>query len=161
MAAAESNALMVQQLSRQLYAVSEIAESLTLRLLAMEERFEQLHLNAMSAGSDPAPDKASQQLLDDSGDRLRHLQGLLDEEAPGQVLELVTPAADEIEMASDCVDESISDREELDDIEDEFEPSLNETVYVDDPQIEPAHGQVNDQDDDDQDDNDQIDLLSA
>ena len=150
MAAAESNALMVQQLSRQLHAVSEIAESLTLRLLAMEERFEQLHLNALSAGSDPAPDEASQQLLDDSGDRLRHLQGLLDEDAPGQVLELVTPSADE--MASGCVDEAISDREDLD----ELEPSLNETVYVDDPQIDPAHDQLNDQDE-----NDQIDLLSA
>lgn len=155
MAAAESNALMVQQLSRQLHAVSEIAESLTLRLLAMEERFEQLQLNALSAGSDPAPDEASQQLLDDSGDRLRHLQGLLDEDAPGQVLELVTPSADE--MASGCVDEAISDREDLD----ELEPSLNETVYVDDPQIDPAHDQLNDQDDDDQDENDQIDLLSA
>lgn len=160
MAAAESNALMVQQLSRQLHAVSEIAESLTLRLLAMEERFEQLQLNALSAGSDPAPDEASQQLLDDSGDRLRHLQGLLDEDAPGQVLELVTPSADE--MASGCVDEAISDREDLD----ELEPSLNETVYVDDPQIDPAHDQLNDQhdddqDDNDQDDNDQIDLLSA
>ena len=159
MAAAESNALMVQLLSRQLHAVSEIAESLTLRLLAMEERFEQLHLNALSAGSDPAPDEASQQLLDDSGDRLRHLQGLLDEDAPGQVLELVTPSADE--MASDSEDEDVSDREDLDDIEDELETSLNETVYVDDPQIEPAHNQVNDQDDDDQDENDQIDLLSA
>ena len=155
MAAAESNALMVQQLSRQLHAVSEIAESLTLRLLAMEERFEQLHLNALSAGSDPAPDEASQQLLDDSGDRLRHLQGLLDEDASGQVLELVTPSADE--MASGCVDEAISDREDLD----ELEPSLNETVYVDDPQIDPAHDQLNDQHDNDQDDNDQIDLLSA
>ncbi|NOL47728.1 hypothetical protein SynMITS9220_00538 [Synechococcus sp. MIT S9220] len=155
MAAAESNALMVQQLSRQLHAVSEIAESLTLRLLAMEERFEQLQLNALSAGSDPAPDEASQQLLDDSGDRLRHLQGLLDEDAPGQVLELVTPSADE--MASGCVDEAISDREDLD----ELEPSLNETVYVDDPQIDPAHDQLNDQHDNDQDDNDQIDLLSA
>ena len=146
---------MVQQLSRQLHAVSEIAESLTLRLLAMEERFEQLQLNALSAGSDPAPDEASQQLLDDSGDRLRHLQGLLDEDAPGQVLELVTPSADE--MASGCVDEAISDREDLD----ELEPSLNETVYVDDPQIDPAHDQLNDQHDNDQDDNDQIDLLSA
>ena len=155
MAAAESNALMVQQLSRQLHAVSEIAESLTLRLLAIEERFEQLQLNALSAGSDPAPDEASQQLLDDSGDRLRHLQGLLDEDAPGQVLELVTPSADE--MASGCVDEAISDREDLD----ELEPSLNETVYVDDPQIDPAHDQLNDQHDNDQDENDQIDLLSA
>tara|TARA_B100000073_G_scaffold235315_1_gene196823 strand:+ start:157 stop:624 length:468 start_codon:yes stop_codon:yes gene_type:complete len=155
MAAAESNALMVQLLSRQLHAVSEIAESLTLRLLAMEERFEQLHLNALSAGSDPAPDEASQKLLDDSGDRLRHLQGLLDEDAPGQVLELVTSAADE--MSAVCVDQAISDCEGRNDIE----PSLNETVYVDDPQIDPANDERNDQDDNYQDKNDQIDLLSA
>ena len=154
MAAAEPNVLMVQQLSRQLHSVSEIAESLTLRLLALEERFEQLHLNALSAGSDPAPDEASQQLLDDSGDRLRHLQGLLDEEAPGQVLALVTPTVDELTSA--CVDEVISNREDLDDLEDELDPTLNETVYVDDPQIDPSRGEVNDQDEDDQ-----IDLLSA
>ena len=43
MAAAEVNSAMVQQLSRQLHAVSEIAESLTLRLLALEERFDHLH----------------------------------------------------------------------------------------------------------------------
>ena len=154
MAAAEPNVLMVQQLSRQLHSVSEIAESLTLRLLALEERFEQLHLNALSDGSDPVPDEASQQLLDDSGDRLRHLQGLLDEEAPGQVLALVTPTVDELTSA--CVDEVISNREDLDDLEDELDPMLNETVYVDDPQIDPSRGEVNDQDEDDQ-----IDLLSA
>ena len=154
MAAAESNALMVQQLSRQLHAVSEIAESLTLRLLALEERFEQLHLNALSDGSDPVPDETSQQLLDESGDRLRHLQGLLDEEAPGQMLALVTPTADE--LMSVCADEVISDREGLDDLEDELEPTLNETVYVDDPQIAPSRDELNVQDEDDQ-----IDLLSA
>ena len=154
MAAAEPNVLMVQQLSRQLHSVSEIAESLTLRLLALEERFEQLHLNALSDGSDPVPDEASQQLLDDSGDRLRHLQGLLDEEVPGQVLALVTPTADELTSAN--VDEVISDREDLNDLEDELEPTLNDTVYVDDPQIDPSRDEVNDQDEDDQ-----IDLLSA
>ncbi|WP_114993249.1 hypothetical protein [Synechococcus sp. UW179A] len=154
MAAAESNALMVQQLSRQLHVVSEIAESLTLRVLALEERFEQVHLNALSDGSDPLPDEASQQLLDDSGDRLRHLQGLLIEDAPGQLIELVKPTADE--MASACIDKAVSDRDDLDDIEAELEPSLNETIYVDDPQIEPSQEEVNDQDEDDQ-----IDLLSA
>jgi len=35
-------------------------------------------------------------------------------------------------------------------------PSLNETVYVDDPQIDPA-----DEDDNDQDRDDQFNLLSA
>ncbi|QNI53180.1 hypothetical protein SynBIOSE41_00631 [Synechococcus sp. BIOS-E4-1] len=154
MAAAESNALMVQQLSRQLHVVSEIAESLTLRLLALEERFEQLHLNALSDGSDPVPDEASQQLLDDSGDRLRHLQGLLGEEAPGQVVKLVTPTSEE--MAPACRDEEVSDPDDLEDIEAELETSLNETVYVDDPQLEPSQEEVKDQDE-----NDQIDLLSA
>ncbi|QNI57492.1 hypothetical protein SynBIOSU31_00591 [Synechococcus sp. BIOS-U3-1] len=154
MAAAESNVLMVQQLSRQLHAVSEIAESLTLRLLALEERFEQLHLNGLSDGSDPVPDETSQQLLEESGDRLRHLQGLLDEEAPGQMLALVTPTVEE--LMSVCADEVISDREGLDDLEDELEPTLNETVYVDDPQIAPSRDELNDLDEDDQ-----IDLLSA
>ena len=154
MDAAESNALMVQQLSRQLHVVSEIAESLTLRLLALEERFEQLHLDALSDGSDPMPDDASQQLLDDSGDRLRHLQGLLCEDAPGQVIKLVTPTADEMPPA--CLDEEVSDSDELEDMEDELEPSLNETVYVDDPQSEPSQEELKDQREDDQ-----IDLLSA
>ena len=56
MAAAESKSVMLQQLSRQLHAVSEIAESLTLRLLALEERFEQLHLDAWSDGTDSGQD---------------------------------------------------------------------------------------------------------
>ena len=99
MAAAESNALMVQQLSRQLHAVSEIAESLTLRLLALEERFEHFQQYSLADASDSEPDEASRQLLDDSGDRLRHLQGLLEEDAPRAVMELVTSTDDEVEDA--------------------------------------------------------------
>ena len=152
MAAAESKSVMLQQLSRQLHAVSEIAESLTLRLLALEERFEQLHLDAWSDGTDSGHDEASQQLLDDSGDRLRHLRLLLDEDAPEQGSGLVTAAAAEMNLA--CVDGQVSDREDLD--EPDLEPSLNETVYVDDPQIDPA-----DEDDNDQDRDDQFNLLSA
>ena len=152
MAAAESKSVMLQQLSRQLHAVSEIAESLTLRLLALEERFEQLHLDAWSDGTDSGQDEASQQLLDDSGDRLRHLRLLLDEDAPEQGSGLVTEAAAEMNLA--CVDGQASDREDLD--EPDLAPSLNETVYVDDPQIDPA-----DEDDNDQDRDDQFNLLSA
>ena len=148
MAAAESNSVMVQQLSRQLHAVSEIAESLTLRLLALEERFEQVHQQSLDDASDSEPDQASRQLLDDSGDRLRHLQGLLDEDAPGGVIELVTSSSDEVEAASDA--EVSSSRE------DELVSSLNETVYVDDPQVDPSGDEIEPPQGDDQ-----IDLLSA
>ena len=134
MAAAEINSAMVQQLSRQLHAVSEIAESLTLRLLALEERFEHVHQQSTSDLSDAEPDEASRQLLDDSGDRLRHLRGLLDEDPPSQVIDLVSPTDDEMQDA----------------------PSVNETVYVDAPQIDPAHDELEQQSGDDQ-----IDLLSA
>ena len=149
MAAAESNSVMVQQLSRQLHAVSEIAESLTLRLLALEERFEQFQQYSLVDASDSEPDEASRQLLDDSGDRLRHLQGLLEEDAPRAVMELVTSTDDEVEAASDADVPSSRD-------DDEPGQSLNETVYVDDPQIDPASDEIDHQQEDDQ-----IDLLSA
>ena len=148
MAAAESNSVMVQQLSRQLHAISEIAESLTLRLLALEERFEQFQQYSLADASDSEPDEASRQLLDDSGDRLRHLQGLLEEDAPRAVMELVTSTDDEVEAASDAEAPSSGD--------DEPGQSLNETVYVDDPQIDPASDEIDHQQEDDQ-----IDLLSA
>lgn len=154
MAAAESNSVMVQQLSRQLHAVSEIAESLTLRLLSLEERFEQFHLQVVSEGAESVPDDASCQLLDDSGDRLRHLQGLLNEATPGQVVELVSPT--ELGNQSSSVDPLSSQIESGIDSEDELESSQDETVYVDDPQIDPSQDDVTDQDEDDQ-----IDLLSA
>ena len=153
MAAAEINSAMVQQLSRQLHAVSEIAESLTLRLLALEERFEHVHQQSTSDLSDAEPDEASRQLLDDSGDRLRHLRGLLDEDPPSQVIDLVSPTDDE--MQDEPSADVISYQEEADH-DDEPEPSVNETVYVDDPQIDPAHDELEQQSGDDQ-----IDLLSA
>ncbi|CAI8381882.1 MAG: Uncharacterised protein [Cyanobium sp. ARS6] len=159
MAAAEAQSVMVQQLSRQLHAVSEIAESLTLRLLALEERFEELNQTASSQRSVSGPDEASQQLLDESGDRLKHLQGLLDEDGRGQVIELV-PQLDE-EMVPASMDVVISHEEGLEAMEEEVEPSLNETVYVDDPQIDPAHEEINGQDIEEEDGDDQIDLLSA
>ena len=153
MAAAEINSAMVQQLSRQLHSVSEIAESLTLRLLALEERFEHVHQQSTTELSDDEPDEASRQLLNDSGDRLLHLRGLLDEDPPSQVIDLVSPTDDEMQDAPSA--DVISYQEEADH-DDEPEPSVNETVYVDDPQIDPAHDALEQQSGDDQ-----IDLLSA
>ena len=70
---------MVQQLSRQLHAVSGIAESLTLRLLALEERFAQIESALDAAAEHSDHDADSRQLLVESSDRLKHLQGLLDD----------------------------------------------------------------------------------
>ena len=72
---------MVQQLSGQLHLVSEIAESLTLRLLALEERFNELSERSESVEPEQADDSDSFLLLADSSDRLEQLRGLLNERA--------------------------------------------------------------------------------
>ena len=118
---------MVQQLSGQLHLVSEIAESLTLRLLALEERFNELSVISESDESEQAEESESFLLLADSSDRLEQLRGLLNEraEVEAQVevprLEAVTDSY----MAPDHVmDES-----------ENFE--LEQTVYVNDSQEPP------------------------
>ncbi len=122
---------MVQQLSGQLHLVSEIAESLTLRLLALEERFNELSVISESDESEQSEDSESFLLLADSSDRLEQLRGLLNEraEVEAQVevprLEAVTDSY----MAPDHV---------LDESEN-FE--LEQTVYVNDSQ-EPPSGTV-------------------
>ena len=72
---------LTQQLSGQLHLVSEIAESLTLRLLALEERFNELSERSESVESEQADDSDSFLLLADSSDRLEQLRGLLNERA--------------------------------------------------------------------------------
>ena len=70
---------MIQQLSGQLHMVSEIAESLTLRLLALEERLTELSECVNSVEPDQAEDSDNFLLLADSSDRLVQLRGLLNE----------------------------------------------------------------------------------
>ena len=65
----------------------------------------------------------------------------------------MSPTDDEMQDAPSA--DVISYQEEADH-DDEPEPSVNETVYVDDPQIDPAHDELEQQSGDDQ-----IDLLSA
>ena len=122
----------VQQLSRQLHAVSEIAESLTLRLLSLEQRIQQLEVEA---DHPTANDEESQQLLTQSSDRLRHLHGLLTEEPSAPDLRLVEAS----------------------------EEPVDETVYVDDPQLDHAEidSVVEENIEDSAVDQEQIDLLSA
>jgi predicted nuclease with TOPRIM domain len=119
---------MVQQLSGQLHLVSEIAESLTLRLLALEERFNELSERSESVEPEQADDSESFLLLADSSDRLEQLRGLLNERAEvvAQVevprLEAVT---DSYMAPDDVLDES-----------ENFE--LEQTVYINDSQEPPT-----------------------
>ena len=119
---------LTQQLSGQLHLVSEIAESLTLRLLALEERFNELSKRSESVEPDQADDSDSFLLLADSSDRLEQLRGLLNEraEVEAQVevprLEAVT---DSYMAPDDVLDES-----------ENFE--LEQTVYVNDSQEPPT-----------------------
>ena len=117
----------VHQLSQQLHIVSEIAESLTLRLLSLEQRIQQLEAQVDQPSVN---DEESQHLLTASSDRLRHLHGLLSEEHPEPELRLVEAS----------------------------EEQVDETVYVDDPQMDHGDEQIVDDSDLDQ---EQINLLSA
>ena len=107
MTSGEASVATVQQLSRQLHAVSEIAESLTLRLLSLEQRIQHLEAEANHPATN---DEESQQLLAESSDRLRHLHGLLSEEHLEAELRLVEASVEQVD----------------------------ETVYVDDPQMDHA-----------------------
>ncbi|MGB4533094.1 MAG: hypothetical protein WBI13_04325 [Synechococcus sp.] len=118
---------MVQQLSGQLHLVSEIAESLTLRLLALEERFNELSVISESDESEQAEDSESFLLLADSSDRLEQLRGLLNERAEDQT----QPEVPRLEAVTDSHHDS-------DDVLDELENSdLEQTVYITDSQEPP------------------------
>ena len=127
MTSGDASLATVHQLSQQLHTVSEIAESLTLRLLSLEQRVQQLEAQVDQPS---ASDEESQQLLTASSDRLRHLHGLLSEEYPEPELRLVEAS----------------------------EEPVDETVYVDDPQMDHGDEQIVDDSDLDQ---EQINLLSA
>ena len=156
MAAGESSSAMVQQLSRQLHAVSGIAESLTLRLLALEERFAQIESALDAAAEHSDHDDDSQQLLVESSDRLKHLQGLLDDMSAEVATAL--PSVDETKVLA-VVENNDSVEDDLMESEEEFDSEPTETVYVDDPQID--HLEEQQEPVSQESHEDQIDLLSA
>ena len=119
---------LTQQLSGQLHLVSEIAESLTLRLLALEERFNELSERSESVEPEQADDSDSFLLLADSSDRLEQLRGLLNESAEVEALVEVPrleAVTDSYMAPDDVLDES-----------ENFE--LEQTVYVNDSQEPPS-----------------------
>ena len=115
---------LTQQLSGQLHLVSEIAESLTLRLLALEERFNELSANSESDESELAEDSESFLLLADSSDRLEQLRGLLDERAE----DLTQLEAPRLEAVTDSYHYQSGVMEEPENFD------LEKTVYVNDSQ---------------------------
>ena len=156
MAAGESSSAMVQQLSRQLHAVSGIAESLTLRLLALEERLAQIESALDAAAEHSDHDADSQQLLVESSDRLKHLQDLLDD-MPAEVATALQ-SVDETKMLA-VVENNDSVEDDLMESEKELDADPTETVYVDDPQIDQLEEQQEPESQESHED--QIDLLSA
>ena len=147
---------MVQQLSRQLHTISGIAESLTLRLLALEERFALIESSLEAAAQYSEHDADSQQLLVESSDRLKHLQGLLDD-MPA-VVATALQAVDETPVLS-VVNDNDAVEDDLMESEQEIDADPTETVYVDDPQIDHLEEQQEPESQESLDD--QIDLLSA
>ena len=156
MAAGESSSAMVQQFSRQLHAVSGIAESLTLRLLALEERFAQIESALDAAAEHSDHDADSQQLLVESSDRLKHLQDLLDD-MPAEVATALQ-SVDETKVLA-VVENNDSVEDDLMESEKELDADPTETVYVDDPQIDQLEEQQEPESQESHED--QIDLLSA
>ena len=119
---------LTQQLSGQLHLVSEIAESLTLRLLALEERFNELSERSESVEPEQADDSDSFLLLADSSDRLEQLRGLLNERAEVE-------AQVEVPRLEAVTDSYMAPEDVLDESEN-FE--LEQTVYVNDSQEPPT-----------------------
>ena len=156
MAAGESSSAMVQQLSRQLHAVSGIAESLTLRLLALEERFAQIESALDAAAEHSDHDADSQQLLVESSDRLKHLQDLLDD-MPAEVATALQ-SVDETKVLA-VVENNDSVEDDVMESEKELDADSTETVYVDDPQSDHLEEQQAPESQESLED--QIDLLSA
>lgn len=152
MAAGDSSSAMVQQLSRQLHTICGIAESLTLRLLALEERFALIESSLEAAAQHSEHDADSQQLLVESSDRLKHLQGLLDD------MPAALQAVDETPVLS-VVNDNDAVEDDLMESEQELDADPTETVYVDDPQID--HLEEQQEPESQESLEDQIDLLSA
>ena len=120
---------MIQQLSGQLHMVSEIAESLTLRLLALEERLTELSECVNSVEPDQAEDSDNFLLLADSSDRLVQLRGLLNER-------VVDDGQTELPRLEVVIDSHADDAEHV--VDEPVDLDLEQTVYVNDSQEPPS-----------------------
>ena len=118
---------MIPQLSGQLHMISEIAESLTLRLLALEERHNELSSRLESVEPDQTEDSDSFLLLADSSDRLVQLRGLLNERSEDEA-PVETPSLGLVSDSHDNLDTAQDESEDFD---------FEQTEYVNDSQESP------------------------
>ena len=107
--------------------ISEIAESLTLRLLALEERHNELSSRLESVEPDQAEDSDSCLLLADSSDRLVQLRGLLNERSEDEA-PVETPSLGLVSDSHDNLDTAQDESEDFD---------FEQTEYVNDSQESP------------------------
>ena len=118
-----------QRISQQLQGLSDIAETLTLRVLQLEEKLQCLEDGMVV--SEPVDIESTNLLLTDSYNRLQQLQDLLD--APRNE----APALRVVEEAPALVNTNVceqEDKEEVDEIDSEIQ--IDDTEYVDDPQMD-------------------------
>ncbi len=143
MAFGEQAASLDRDLIQQLHGLSELSETLTLRLLEIEERIESLE--KAHTFSENETGFATQALLDESEEKVKHLQNLLEKQTnktyPSQLSAVENEGinneeqtfSEQVDNESRCeiVDSIDEDSESLDDRREGFV----ETEYLDDPQI--------------------------
>ncbi len=142
MAENDSNMSLEQRLSQQLHLLSELSETLTMRILEIEERlliFENEHKNMQNFNIADTAD-----LLMKSEERVRNLQSLLQAENLGDNIEDINEKKEELTLVKDdgqaTNNEAInnSDQEVNEFSDSPRQPEENpimETYYEDDPQM--------------------------
>jgi len=135
---------MVQQMSKQLCVVSEITESLTLRLLALEERVNALTDRLESVVSESVDFAESFSYLSENSERLVQLRELLYEHADVEQRDSSSTLQVVIDTNLDVAED---DGEEEDD-------SSGQTAFIESPQALPSELM-------DQGVDENVDLLSA
>lgn len=144
-----------QRISKQLQGLSDVAETLTLRLLQLEEKFITLEDGMVLV--EPSDLESTNLLLTDSHQRLQQLQALLDSStdqskmdddsskslrlinqvvASEELPSLESPQSEETLIAAEKIQPQDTD-EHLEELEDQdIRGELDETEYVDDPQMD-------------------------
>ncbi len=139
------------RLSQQLHGFGELSEILTLRLLEIEQRLEKLEQAQACTGE--VPQKSSEVLLEESEERVRNLQSLLDvDKSKANTLHALPDITSEdhsdenfdyeeseVDLSSDIcnplVEEVEENQEEVFEEECSFEDDSCENEYLDDPQM--------------------------
>lgn len=137
-----------QMLSKQLQSFSEITEALTLRMLELEERLEVLEESR--ALHEKSTNDATKLLLNESEERVKHLQDLLDlvkrtetsgltdecnqsSQEPPSLGEKISDSTNEDQLLDNSSRTSKTFTNQKEGVEVNLE--LVETQYVDDPQM--------------------------